>query len=123
MRMWQLAINSNPTIISVTSWNEWGEGTQIEPAMSKNKTKIYLDFVARGSELKEYEEYPDGNPNFFIEQTRHFSDKYREYLASGGMERKILSIGDRNLASIDSESAPKLKDIKIRNNNGILEYL
>lgn len=35
---WTRAIQSHPHIISVTSYNEWGEGTQIEPARS-----YYLD--------------------------------------------------------------------------------
>ena len=32
--MWRRAIRANPHSISVTSYNEWGEGTQIEPARS-----------------------------------------------------------------------------------------
>jgi glycoprotein endo-alpha-1,2-mannosidase len=30
--MWSAAVASNPAAVSITSWNEWGEGTQIEPA-------------------------------------------------------------------------------------------
>ena len=32
--MWKRAIRANPDSISITSYNEWGEGTQIEPARS-----------------------------------------------------------------------------------------
>lgn len=32
--MWQQALKARPAVISITSYNEWGEGTQIEPARS-----------------------------------------------------------------------------------------
>lgn len=35
-QMWQRAIDSGAEWISITSFNEWHEGTQIEPAMSKS---------------------------------------------------------------------------------------
>eukprot|EP01137_Pigoraptor_chileana_P014455 Opistho-2@5016 len=34
-RMWSSAIHAAPSIISITSYNEWGEGTQIEPCVPK----------------------------------------------------------------------------------------
>jgi hypothetical protein len=30
--MWQAAIRAAPDVVTVTSYNEWHEGTQIEPA-------------------------------------------------------------------------------------------
>jgi hypothetical protein len=32
-RAWRHAIEADADIISITSYNEWGEGTQIEPAI------------------------------------------------------------------------------------------
>ena len=31
-RMWKTALRANPDLVTVTSYNEWQEGTQIEPA-------------------------------------------------------------------------------------------
>ena len=33
--LWQGAVNANPNSISITSYNEWHEGTQIEPAQAE----------------------------------------------------------------------------------------
>lgn len=35
-RMWRQALRSRPDVVTVTSYNEWHEGTQIEPAQSAN---------------------------------------------------------------------------------------
>lgn len=34
-RRWRLALDAAPAAVGVTSWNEWGEGTQIEPAAAR----------------------------------------------------------------------------------------
>ena len=34
--MWRAAQSVAPPIISITSLNEWGEGTQIEPAQARH---------------------------------------------------------------------------------------
>eukprot|EP00605_Chrysophyceae_sp_TOSAG23-4_P001930 GSChrysophyteH1.ASY1.ANO1.2133.1 assembled CDS len=51
--MWKHAIKANPTIISITSYNEWGEGTQIEPASAstpdgRRKLRLYEDYGSAG---------------------------------------------------------------------------
>jgi glycoprotein endo-alpha-1,2-mannosidase len=33
-RLWSAALAASPDLITVTSFNEWGEGTQIEPAQA-----------------------------------------------------------------------------------------
>jgi hypothetical protein len=33
--LWKAAIRARPDGITITSFNEWGEGTQIEPAQAK----------------------------------------------------------------------------------------
>jgi len=44
--MFQKAIDAKPDIISITTFNEWGEGTQIEPAIRKYG---YMDYGDDGS--------------------------------------------------------------------------
>jgi hypothetical protein len=39
-RMWKKAMKAAPHVVSITSYNEWGEGTQIEPARS-----FYLPYI------------------------------------------------------------------------------
>lgn len=42
---WQSALNARVDIVGVTSFNEWHEGTQIEPAVPHTSaTKKYLDY-------------------------------------------------------------------------------
>jgi glycoprotein endo-alpha-1,2-mannosidase len=44
-RMWSAALAASPYLIGVTSFNEWHEGTQIEPAVSKEIAGFtYLDY-------------------------------------------------------------------------------
>nr|AIA15408.1 Unknown Function [uncultured bacterium] len=42
---WQAALDSNPEWITITSWNEWYEGTQIEPSATYNN--LYLDLTRK----------------------------------------------------------------------------
>lgn len=47
---WRTAISSNINYVSITSFNEWHEGTQIEPAISKSiPGYTYLDYEPDGS--------------------------------------------------------------------------
>ncbi|CAI5769846.1 glycoprotein endo-alpha-1,2-mannosidase [Podarcis lilfordi] len=58
------ALLVRPEIISITSFNEWHEGTQIEKAIPKRTGKtIYLD-------------YQPHKPNIYLELTRKWSEKY-----------------------------------------------
>lgn len=44
-RMWKAAIGVKPELVGITSFNEWHEGTQIEPARSKQIPGFtYLDY-------------------------------------------------------------------------------
>jgi glycoprotein endo-alpha-1,2-mannosidase len=40
-RLWSAALAAGPDIVTVTSYNEWGEGTQIEPAQARRGYSSY----------------------------------------------------------------------------------
>ncbi|XP_015117471.1 glycoprotein endo-alpha-1,2-mannosidase-like protein [Diachasma alloeum] len=49
---WKSAIKSGANVVSITSFNEWHEGTQIEPAKPvSNKDFTYLDYEPEGSDF------------------------------------------------------------------------
>lgn len=64
--MWSSALKAKPNWISITSYNEWGEGTQIEPA----KPVVTKDG-------RVYSDYGQGGPHLYIKATAAFSGKYK----------------------------------------------
>ncbi len=43
--LWQVAIAADPDWVLITSWNEWHEGTEIEP--SDEHGDLYLELTAK----------------------------------------------------------------------------
>ena len=62
---WSNAIELNPLLVSITSFNEWHEGSQIENAIPKNTSYKYLD-------------YTPNSPNFYLSQTKKNIEKYKQ---------------------------------------------
>ena len=60
-RRWQAALDARPPVVGVTSYNEWHEGTQIEPA---------APFAAPGFV---YFDYGDLGPGWYLDRTRHWT--------------------------------------------------
>jgi glycoprotein endo-alpha-1,2-mannosidase len=62
-KMFQAAINCAPKLISITSYNEWHEGTQIEPA---------IPWKVEGFT---YENYLPREPDYYLKRTAHHVDQ------------------------------------------------
>ena len=102
-RMWARALDARAAVVSVTSYNEWGEGTQIEPAAPRavplpagadddaNGTVVAravrerlcrparASFCARDA----YEDYAPHAPTYYLERTLHFSRELSQRATSG----------------------------------------
>jgi glycoprotein endo-alpha-1,2-mannosidase len=63
-RTWQAAIAAQPPIVGVTSYNEWHEGTQIEPAVP-----LAIPGFA-------YFDYGDLGPGWYLDRTRHWVEAF-----------------------------------------------
>ena len=65
--MFMNALNADPDYIGITSYNEWHEGTQIEPAIPKALSSYT------------YEDYGENvDPFFYIKKTRELVGKYEQ---------------------------------------------
>lgn len=62
--MFQAAIDSAPDLVAITSFNEWHEGTQIEPAVPHR---------ARGRTYSDYAPLP---PDHYLQRTRHWLSRF-----------------------------------------------
>ena len=61
---WKAALQTNPHIVSITSFNEWHEGTQIEKAVPKHLLGML------------YKDYSPNHPDFYLKLTKEFVDKF-----------------------------------------------
>ncbi|KAM7421248.1 hypothetical protein PAMA_015412 [Pampus argenteus] len=62
----QAALNARPEIVTITSFNEWHEGTQIERAVPKKTvTRVYLDYQPHG-------------PDHYLELTRRWAEQFNK---------------------------------------------
>ena len=58
------AVESGADLVSITSWNEWGEGTQIEPAS------------APAGDVGDHMDY-GANPGLYLDITREATERWR----------------------------------------------
>lgn len=70
-RMWAQALAADPDFIGVTSFNEWHEGTQIEPAIPATVSDY------------SYTDYLPLDPEYYLRRTRFWADRWRDCLAAG----------------------------------------
>lgn len=70
-KAWDNALDSRSNIISITSFNEWHEGTQIEPSIPKK----YNDY--------KYLDYTPYDPDYYLSLTKEFVFKFTKFDKSG----------------------------------------
>jgi glycoprotein endo-alpha-1,2-mannosidase len=68
--MWQAAAGASPDVVTITSYNEWHEGTQIEPARAMHGTYLSYDgaWGLRGRRAQ----------RSYLDRTRYWVDRLRE---------------------------------------------
>ena len=85
-REFAAAIAVRPTIISITSFNEWHEGTQIELAVPKQIPDFkYLDYMPH-------------EPEYYLDRTRYWVERYVEYSATQSTKYMIVVTGSELLS-------------------------
>ncbi|XP_017394374.1 glycoprotein endo-alpha-1,2-mannosidase isoform X2 [Cebus imitator] len=71
------ALQARPSLISITSFNEWHEGTQIEKAVPKRTSNtVYLD-------------YRPHKPGLYLELTRKWSEKYSKERVTYALDHQL----------------------------------
>jgi len=68
---WQAAVNAKPDFVSVTSYNEWHEGTQIEASVPKTITQTIFQ---EGS--YSYADYGNLSPDYYLKKTHEWAAKF-----------------------------------------------
>jgi glycoprotein endo-alpha-1,2-mannosidase len=79
-RMFQAALDAKTYLIAITSFNEWHEGTQIEPA------------VPTTSNGYSYEDYGTLSPSYYLERTKFWSSLWQEKRSRSEFEMDIDDI-------------------------------
>lgn len=76
--MWSKALGADADVITITSFNEWGEGTQIEPAIAydNGKGRKYLNYN-RVLEEQGGVERSEADPYLYLNLTLHFGEQFR----------------------------------------------
>ncbi|CAG5130168.1 unnamed protein product [Candidula unifasciata] len=64
------ALAVKPKLLSITSFNEWHEGTQVEAAVPKTVSSF------------KYEDYQPNGPEFYLNLTRMFVEEFRKNMVS-----------------------------------------
>ena len=64
---WRTAVDLDAKIISITSFNEWHEGTQIEPAIPMKSDDGY-----------EYKSYLPDLPSCYLDITKKWTEKFEK---------------------------------------------
>jgi hypothetical protein len=71
--MWRGALAAGADVVTVTSWNEWHEGTQIEPAVPHCFPDGYCSPGYEGI----YGRYGTDAPRAYMDRTREWAQLFR----------------------------------------------
>ncbi|MCP4256508.1 MAG: hypothetical protein GY774_03155 [Planctomycetes bacterium] len=82
------AIAVRPEIVSITSFNEWHEGTQIEPAVSKEIPNF------------KYRDYKPHYPEYYLDRTSYWISRFVSQQASQSTKYMIIVTGGELLSGI-----------------------
>jgi hypothetical protein len=70
--MWRMAIASGSDRVTITSFNEWHEGTQIEPAVARSRAHYrYLSYDGA------WGMHGIAAETAYLARTRYWSDRFR----------------------------------------------
>jgi len=79
-RMWRAAVRSQADVVTITSYNEWHEGTQIEPARASEPS--YASYTGAWGEQGARAE------SAYLERTALWADRYRSRIAHSQQARQ-----------------------------------
>lgn len=69
---WAAAIQAGVSMVSITSFNEWHEGTQIEPAKPFSTSRLR-------NQHESYRDYGTGGPMMYLDLTRTWVEKLEQH--------------------------------------------
>lgn len=105
---WNRAIASGATIVTITSYNEWGEGTQIEPALPHlvpYYAGVGMEFRKMMGLGQKYQDYGVDGPNKYLNMTLAYSREYHLVL-SGKKPRVVVAGKSKTRAKVKATPKP-----------------
>jgi glycoprotein endo-alpha-1,2-mannosidase len=78
--MWQAAVTAAPDVVTITSYNEWHEGTQIEPARAAGRSYLSYDgaWGRRGADAQ----------RAYLDRTSYWVDRVRGVTRTSARARR-----------------------------------
>jgi glycoprotein endo-alpha-1,2-mannosidase len=91
--MFMSAIQALPSAMSITSYNEWGEGTQIEPAIkytAAERGDSSNSVVAGSLNGGKYLDYGEAGPYLYVNLTKKYISLFREQIHRTSNHNKLI---------------------------------